>query len=303
MQKIRLGAISRNYFNMPIWIAAHTGMFEQVGLDVSIELYEPIDEVWKRLQDGRLDLALGVTEHIILDSESGGHLEIIGGNVNRLPFSLIAGKDIHSFQDMKGRTIGVSSVQAGSSSLVMKIMESHGLHYPQDYNIVAVGPILSRWEKLQSGEIDAGLQGAPLNYIAQDLGFHSLCEPRDQFPWFQFTSLNVDGRWAKAHHATVVAFMKAFIRAHIWFYENKQGSQNIAMQETGITAQYADRAWEEYTSAEIFPRNARANPESIQSLIDISALLRHVPKRAETRAKSYINSVYIDEANLELSTG
>jgi NitT/TauT family transport system substrate-binding protein len=303
MQKIRLGAISRNYFNMPIWIAAHTGMFEQVGLDVSIELYEPIDEVWKRLQDGRLDLALGVTEHIILDSESGGHLEIIGGNVNRLPFSLIAGKDIHSFQDMKGRTIGVSSVQAGSSSLVMKIMESHGLHYPQDYNIVAVGPILSRWEKLQSGEIDAGLQGAPLNYIAQDLGFHSLCEPRDQFPWFQFTSLNVDARWAKAHHETVVAFMKAFVRAHAWFYENKQGSQIIAMQETGITAQYADRAWEEYTSAEIFPRDARANPESIQSLIDISALLRHVPKRAETRAKSYINSVYIDEANLGLSAG
>jgi len=87
MKKIRLGAISRNYFNMPIWIAAHTGMFEQEGLEVSIELYEPIDEVWQRLQDGRLDIALGVTEHIILDSESGGHLEIIGGNVNRLPFS------------------------------------------------------------------------------------------------------------------------------------------------------------------------------------------------------------------------
>jgi len=296
MQKIRLGAISRNYFNMPIWIAAHAGIFEQEGLDVSIELYEPIDEVWKRLQDGRLDIALGVTEHIILDSESGGHLEIIGGNVNRLPFSLIAGKDIHSFADMKGRTIGVSSVQAGSSSLVMKIMESHGLHYPEDYNIVAVGPILGRWEKLQSGEIDAGLQGAPLNYIARDLGYHSLCEPRDEFPWFQFTSLNVDGRWAREHHAQTVAFMKAFIRAHDWFYANKQGCQTIAMQETGITARYADQAWDEYTTAEIFPRNAEANPESIQALIDISALLRHVPKRAETRAKTYINSVYIDQA-------
>ena len=296
MQKIRLGAISRNYFNMPIWIAAQTGMFEKAGLDVSIELYEPIDEVWKRLQDGRLDLALGVTEHIILDSESGGSLEIIGGNVNRLPFSLIAGKDIHSFEDLKGRTIGVSSVQAGSSSLVMKIMESHGLHYPQDYNIVAVGPILGRWEKLQSGEIDAGLQGAPLNYIAQDLGFNSLCEPRDQFPWFQFTSLNVDARWARSNHAVVVAFMRAFIQAHAWFYGNKQGCQKIAMRETGITAEYADRAWEEYTAAEIFPKDARANPESIQCLIDISALLRHVPKRAETHAKSYINSSYIDEA-------
>ncbi|MEY3628371.1 MAG: hypothetical protein RLY91_137, partial [Pseudomonadota bacterium] len=32
MKKIMLGAISRNYFNLPIWIAAHQGMFEQEGL-------------------------------------------------------------------------------------------------------------------------------------------------------------------------------------------------------------------------------------------------------------------------------
>ncbi len=296
MKKIRLGAISRNYFNMPIWIAAHTGLFEQQGLDVSIELHEPIDEVCTRLQDGRLNLALGVTEHILLDAENGGHLEVIGGNVNRLPFSLIAAKDIKSFADMRGRTIGVSSIQAGSSSLVMEIMASHGLHYPQDYKIVAVGPILARWEMLQSGEIDAGLQGAPLNYIAQDQGFHSLCEPREQFPWFQFTSLNVDQRWAQANHDTVVAFMKAFIGAHQWFYDNKKGCRNIAMQETGISADYADRAWEEYTSAEIFPRDGQANPASIQTLIDISALLREIPKRAGTQARSCINSAYFEQA-------
>jgi ABC-type nitrate/sulfonate/bicarbonate transport system substrate-binding protein len=296
MKKIMLGAISRNYFNLPIWIAAHQGLFEEEGLDVTIDLHEPIDEVWRRLQDGRLDIALGVTEHIILDSESGGHLEIIGGNINRLPFSFISGKDITTFEALRGRTIGVSSIEAGSSSLVMKIMSAHGLHYPQDYKIVACGPILARWEMLQAGKIDAGLQGAPLNYIAIDQGYHSLCEPRDSFPWFQFTSLNVDGRWARANHATVVAFMRAFLRAHEWFYKNKEGCQKIAVAETGIAPEYADRAWEEYTEAEIFPRNAQANPASIQSLIEISALLRNVPKRAGTQAQSYINETYLNEA-------
>jgi hypothetical protein len=70
--------------------------------------------------------------------------------------------------------------------------------------------------------------------------------------------------------------------------------------ETGITPEYADRAWEEYTQAEIFPRNAQANPASIQSLIEISALLRNVPKRAGTQAHSYINETYLNEARQSL---
>ena len=49
MKSMTAGAISRNYFNMPLWIAAHQGMFTAEGLDVTIDLHEPIDEVWRRL--------------------------------------------------------------------------------------------------------------------------------------------------------------------------------------------------------------------------------------------------------------
>ena len=94
--------------------------------------------------------------------------------------------------------------------------------------------------------------------------------------------------------------MRAFIRAHDWFYANKVGCRKIAMLETGITADYADRAWDEYTSGEIFPRDARANAASIQTLIEISALLRAVPKRSEALAKSYVNERYLDEARRSL---
>jgi ABC-type nitrate/sulfonate/bicarbonate transport system substrate-binding protein len=294
MTKMTVAAISRNYFNMPLWIARHQGLFEREGLDVSIELYEPIDEVTQRLRDGRAQLALGVTEHVILDSERGGDLEIIGGNVNRLPFSLIAAKNIRSFEDMRGKTVGVSSIDAGSSSLVMKILSAHGLQYPRDYNMIAVGPILTRWRMLQRGEIDAGLQGAPLNYIAVDQGYRSLCEPRDMFPWFQFTSLNARSGWARENSESVVAFMKAYVAAHRWFYENKGGCTSIAIEECGILAAYAQRALKEFSGAQIFPRNGEANPQSVQTLIDVSSLIRALPSRSKTDAGQYINRAYIE---------
>ena len=235
MNKLIFTAVSRNYFNLPIWIAQRQGMLADEGLDVAIELYEGVDEVTNRLRDGRAQIGYGITEHVVLDSEACGFLEIVGGNVNRLPFSLITGKNIRSVGDLRGKTVGVSSIEAGSSSLVMTLLAARGLHYPGDYKMRAVGPILARWEMLQSGEIDAGLQGAPLNYIAVDQGFGSLCEPRQEVPDFQFTSLNVDKRWAQANAYVMHRFMRAFVRAHEFFSVGRDAVTPIAVAETGIT--------------------------------------------------------------------
>jgi len=301
MTPLHFAAVSRNYFNMPIWIGVDQGFFRDEGIDLVVELHEGVDEVSNRLANGRVQLAYGITEHVILDSETGGQSEIIGGNVNRLPFSLIAGKGIRSFEDMQGKVVGVSSLEAGSSSLVMKLFEAHGLHHPADYTITAVGPILARWEKLQSGEIDAGLQGAPLNYIAADAGFPTLADPRVDFPDFQFTSLHVLVPWAEANRALVVRFMRAFLRAHDWFYANREAAGAVAMRETGVARHYADRAWDEYVQAEIFPRDADASDAAVQALIEISGLIRALPQRTKTRAADYINRTYLEEARLTLA--
>ena len=301
MKKLTFAAVSRNYFNLPIWVAKHRGMFTEEGLDVAIELHEGVDEVTNRIRDGRAQLGYGITEHVILDSAAGGSLEIIGGNVNRLPFSFVAGKNIRTFEDLRGKTVGVSSIEAGSSSLVIKLLAARGLEYPRDYKLRAVGPILARWEMLQSGEIDAGSQGAPLNHIAIDQGFPSLCEPRLEVPHFQFTSLNVDSRWARSNADIMRPFMRAFVRAHQWFFANRNGVTPIAVAETGIAESYAERAWDEYVKDEIFSIDGDTSDAAVQALIDISSLIRAVPNRIKPSAADYINRDYLRTAQHELA--
>lgn len=300
MDKLTLAVVSRNYFNLPAWIGLHAGLFAAEGIDVTIEHIEGIEEVNDRVRTGQAQLAYGVTEHVILDAETGGRQVIIGGNVNKLPFSFIAQPGIRTMAELKGKIIGVSSLRAGSSSLVMKLLAQHGLHYPGDYEILACGPILARWDMLRSGGIDAGLQGAPLDYIALDQGFCSLGNPRDQIPHFQFTSLDVDKGWAEGNRDLLIRFLRGFIRAHDWFYANRAGSNRIAMQESGIAERYADRAWEEYTSAEIFPRDAEASAEGVQELIETSALIRELPSRARTRAEDYIDRSWLAAARASM---
>jgi len=217
-------------------------------------------EVTDRLRDGRVDLAVGVTEHVVLDRERGGHLAIIGGNVNKLPFSLIAGKDIKNFADLKGQAD--RRLVDRSRQLLPRhagLLAEAGLHYPGDYTLVAVGPILTRWRMLHAGEIDAGLQGEPLDLIAIDQGFTALANPRERFPDFQFTSLNVDARWARAHRDVVIRFMQAFIRAHEWFYANRDAPRRSPCARPASSGVMAERAWDAYTSAAIFPRDGDAS--------------------------------------------
>jgi ABC-type nitrate/sulfonate/bicarbonate transport system substrate-binding protein len=250
---------------------------------------------------GELDIDLGVTENVILERERGGRLAIIAGNVNRLPFSLVAKPGIGSIAELRGARIGVSSIEAGSSSLVMELLARHGLRYPGDYTLLPVGPILTRWRMLQSGEIDAGLQGAPMNRIALEQGFSDLGSPRELFPDFQFTSVNVDSEWAATNRERVIAFLRAYISAHLWLRANKEASREIAAAEAGLSADHADYAWDEMVAAEIFPADARVSVPAVQALIEVSSLIRALPGRARLRAESYIDGSFIDEAERTLS--
>ena len=197
---------------------------------------------------------------------------------------------------LRGARIGVSSVEAGSSSLVMEMLARHGLRHPADYTLLPVGPILARWRLLQTGEIDAGLQGAPMNRIAVEQGFSDLGSPRDLFPDFQFTSVNVDAAWAARHRAAVVAFLRAYIAAHHWLRANREASRTIAAAEASLSAAQADFAWDEMVQGGIFPPDARVSVAAVQALIDVSSLIRALPGRAALRAETYIDPSFIDEA-------
>ncbi|GGJ33106.1 ABC transporter substrate-binding protein [Neoroseomonas lacus] len=297
MTPLTLVVVSRNYFNMPAWLGLHAGSFASEGIALTIDHIEGIEEVNERLRSGQAQLAYGVTEHVILDAEAGGHQAIIGGNVNRLPFSLIARPGIEGLKGLRGKRIGVSSLHAGSSSLIMRLLAGEGLNWPGDYDLVPCGPILARWDLLRSGGIDAGLQGAPLNHIALDQGFVSLCEPRQNF---QFTSLNVDTRWAEAHRDPLLRFLRGFLRAHEHFCSDRNLARDVAMKESGIEPHYADRAWDEYTRDDIFPRDGEASEAGVQALIEASALIRNLPTRARTHAADYIDRRWLAEARASL---
>lgn len=295
MDRLLFLQATRNYFGVARWLAADYGLFAAEGLEVTIESVPTTDTAGERVRNGTGDLSTSAMEQIIIDRDAGGPLIAIAGNVNRMPFSLIAQPSIRTIADLRGKAIGVSSLKTGTSAILTKLFARHGLAR-DDYRFVDVGPIETRWAMLQSGEIDAGLQGVPLDFVAIDAGFSNLGSSMDLFPELQFAAFTVEEDWARRHREVLVRFLRAMVRAFRLLYADKEKSTQVANRYGGFTRDYAERAWEVYTRDGVFPRNGEINMPGLRTLIEVSAEARGVPDRALAKAESYVDLSYLDEA-------
>jgi len=126
--------------------------------------------------------------------EEGIDAEIIrvtGGAISGLPvkvvacfvpapvLAMVARPEIKSVQELRGKTIGVSTF-AGGSIFAARLMGKHfGLDPDKDMKFVAVGAVESRFIRLTQGLIDAAVLAPPLDAEAKKLGFNVLVRAED----------------------------------------------------------------------------------------------------------------------------
>lgn len=285
-----------NYFGLPRWIATHEKLFAEEGIDFQTIDVATTDSAGETVRAGIGHISTSAMEQIIIDRDAGGPLVAVAGNVNRLPFSLIASPAIKSIAELRGKRIGVSSLKTGTSAILTKLFAEHGLQ-PGDYTLIAVGPIDTRWTMLKSGEIDAGLQGVPQSLVAIDAGFSDL---GSDFPDLQFSAYAVEENWARQNRPVLVRFFRAILRALDIFYADRDTATEIAMQYGGFSRDYASRAWEVYARNKVFPPNGDFNLPGLKAQIELSAVARGVPERAHARPEAYIDRSYLIEARRSL---
>ena len=267
--KLRIGMVTEGFFDVPYWAALDRGWFSEVGLDVEIEVMGGIDKETEALLAGDIQIGIGSTEHVIRNIEEGGPLRVIAGNIVKLTHSLIVQPEITALQDLRNRTIGVSALSAGTSSVFFDMLERVGLSYPDDYAIVEAGAVPPRHQLLLDRTIDAAMQTDPHNYMAEDAGLGNLGPVTDWVPHFQFASLNVDRRWADANRDVLDAFLRVALRGSQWMYEDADGAVETAHKHMGVERHYLRRAWKDNLSLQAIPRDLRLFTAGMQTTLDL----------------------------------
>jgi len=246
MTQLAVGLVAPIFNNMPVWAAGHLGLFADAGLAVTANVLYGVQNVTRATQDGSVEIGIGTPEGVLSSPE--GTLTIVAGNARKLANGLIARRGIASVPDLHGGTVGVSHLSEGTALLATEMLGAHGLQ-PGEYQLKAIGVASARWELIQRGELDAGLQTPPHKYIAEDDGYPNLGEISDYVPDYQFTTLNVREEWADQHGDELRAFLGALSHATQWLYDEPAAATELATRALGTTPDYARRDYEHFASS------------------------------------------------------
>jgi ABC-type nitrate/sulfonate/bicarbonate transport system substrate-binding protein len=214
-------------FAIPYWIADQKGYFRDEGIEPTLDVVPNGREITQRLLDGTTQFSIVGPDAVLIDATKGGPLRIVAGVVRRPPLFLIAKSSIKTFADLRGANIGALSLTEGSSKLLIKMAKAEGLS-ANDLKISAVGGAPARQTMLKEGKIDAGMQPLPLNLEAEALGFTNLGWAGKYEPDWQFTTVNVNGDWARKNAKVATGFVRALFRGQQFIWSNPDEAAAIA---------------------------------------------------------------------------
>ncbi|HEX9787615.1 MAG TPA: ABC transporter substrate-binding protein, partial [Candidatus Binatia bacterium] len=243
----------------PLWVADKKGFFEREGIDVEVTVTRGTSPSMQALVAESIHAALSANDGPIGLIEKGINLAMIAGG-SKTTHMILGGKNIKTFEDLRGTTIGSSTLTSGTAFLLRRVLKKKGLEYPKDYTLVSVGGSGPSLMALSAGKVDAGILAVPLSFRAQQMGLNLIGKVTDVFPNYLLSSFSVRRQWAAAHQKEVVQFLKGLLRARRWLEENRADAvaflaedlkMKPALARQGLDYYLEHRAWEPDLSIDV----------------------------------------------------
>lgn len=110
------------------WVARDRGLFAKYGLDVEITNIQGSTQAVQALLAGSSQVMLGAPAQGLSAAAAGADVISVATLGPRMPYLLVARPELRSPADLKGKTVGVSSVGASSDRVAQLLAFKHLLY-------------------------------------------------------------------------------------------------------------------------------------------------------------------------------
>jgi ABC-type nitrate/sulfonate/bicarbonate transport system substrate-binding protein len=281
-----------------LWAAWRLKYFEREGLDVDVVLMRGTAPAVQTMIAGSIFAGLVANDGPIAAVEQGMDIAMVASS-SKLTHMLIGGKNYKTWEDLRGSTIGSSTLTSGTAFVLRRALKVKGLEYPRDYKLLNVGGTTSAFAAMSAGQIAAAMLAVPNAFQAQDAGLNLIGRVADIFPNYLLSAYSVRRSWAEKNRPIVVRVLKAVVRAKKWFEQDKKGATEFLAKEFQLTPSLAERGLDYYLTHQAWHPDLEIEMDGLRTVVDIYAEQTGM-KGPVPSPEKYVDQSYLRQALKEL---
>jgi len=200
-------------YNIPFWVALDGGEFKKAGLNVDPVLISGGSKSMQALLSGGLDFAHTSGGVAVQASLGGAEVTIIGTSANSMSAGIIAAKEIKSYQDLKGKKVGIASFGGNNEIGFRFAFKKNGLNPDKDVTFLQLGGERNRLTALERGAISATIMSPPGLFVAEAQGYSRLGDLNAMGMRYPELSIVARKRDLKERRDVVRKYLRAYVDA------------------------------------------------------------------------------------------
>ncbi len=278
------------------YLTQDAGLWLKHGVNARVVLFESGATLAQVARSGEISFAINSGPATIASRTQGADTLMVAAAVNTLPYSLVTAKGITTWNQLKGKKVGISRFGSGTDTAIRLVTKKFGLDPVKDFTLLQGGTQPSRLQAILAGALDATLVSPPLDLTAKKQGLNILVNVADLgIPYPQLV-IETTERFNRQQPQMVKNFLKGFIEGIHYAASHKDETKKIITK-------YLKTADPEILEAtyrsfqQVTDYSAQPNLEGIRNAIEEVAA--RIPAAKGKKPEEFIDTRFLKELERE----
>jgi ABC-type nitrate/sulfonate/bicarbonate transport system substrate-binding protein len=273
-------------------VAKDARIFDRHGIDATVIFISGSVRGIQSILAGEIAIGEGGGPGLASARLAGGDVVAIAGNVNVLPYYLVAQPNIKKAEDLKGK-IGGNHIAGTTAEFALKVgLKKIGFDPLKDVNLRVIGGSLERMVALQKGIVDFTVVTEAGKAMAEKLGYPTVVDMVALKIPFPQNGIYTSTKLIRENPDFVGRYMRAYVEALHYYKTRKEDTIKIMRKYSRVEdRKFLEDAWDWHTK---FMPDAPYPPAEGYQLI-LRDMAEKNPKAAQANVKDYIDLRFVKE--------
>lgn len=273
-------------------VAKDARIFEKHGIDATVIFISGSVRGIQSILAGEIPIGEGGGPGLASARLAGGDVVAIAGNVNVLPYYLVAHPSIKKPEELKGK-IGGNHIAGTTAEFALKVgLKKIGLDPLKDVSLRVIGGSLERMVALQKGIVQFTVVTEAGKAQAEKLGYPTVVDMVAlQIPFPQ-NGVYTSTKLIRENPDLVRRYMRAYTEAIYFYKTHKEDVFRIMRKYSRVDdRKFLEEAWDWHTK---FMPEAPYPPAEGYQLV-LQDMAEKNPKAAQANVKDYMDTRFVKE--------